>query len=107
MPAGVEAREAVHQHVQQGATGEQGAAELRRQVDRHLGPGHPAAQRGADRDGRVEVGARDPADGVGHHQHGQAEGERGRDVVPAADQGCSAAEEHQHEGAEHLRGDRL
>ena len=58
--------------------------ELRADVDRDLAPGHPAAERGADRDGRVEVGAGDPAEGVGAGQDGQPERQPGRDVVAAA-----------------------
>ena len=55
----------------------------RADVQRHLRPGQPAADGGADGDGGVEVAAGDPADGVGHHQHGQAEGEAGGDHVGA------------------------
>ena len=79
---GAEAREAVHQHEQHERR--RASAPSSCAADVEAGPalhGEPAAERGADRDGRVEVAAGDPADGVGHHQHGEAEGEAGGDVV--------------------------
>ena len=67
------------------------------------------------RDGRqpdghrgVEVPAADVADGVGHGEHGQAEGEGDAEVAdadvrdPGGQDGGAAAAEHQPEGAEEL-----
>ena len=53
-------------------------------VDADLAPRQAAAEDGAERDGRVEVAAGDAADGVGHDEDGEAEGQAGGDVVAAA-----------------------
>ena len=84
-----------------------GADQLRADVHRHLRPREPAADRGADGDGRVEVTAGDAADRVGHHQHGEAERQAGGDHVGAGRQRRADAEEHQDERADHLGRERL
>ena len=98
---GAEALEAVVEAEQHGA-GEQAAEELGGHVDADLVPRQTAAEHRAERDGRVEVAARDAADGVGHDDDGEAEGQPGGDVVTAAAHGRAAAEEDEHEGAQRL-----
>ncbi len=70
-----------------------------------------SADSGGDRHGRVEVATGDPADGVGHHEHGHAEGERGPDdgerVAGGGVDDGAAPEEDEHERADHLRDDLL
>ena len=73
-----------------------------------LGPGEAAADGEAERDGRVEVAARDRADGVGHGQDRQAEGERDAGEADAelgkagGEHGAAAAAEDEPEGADGL-----
>ena len=61
----------------------------------------------ADGHGRVEVAARDGADGVDHHHHGDAErhghAEEVDALVAGVENGRAAAGEHEHEGPEELR----
>jgi hypothetical protein len=68
-------------------------------------PGRPQAES----DGRVEMPARDVADGIGHGEHRQAKGERDAHKTDAKlreasrDHGAAAPAEHQPEGAQELR----
>ncbi len=86
----------------------QAADHLGDDVGQHV-RGREAAARGqADGDGRVEVAARDVADGVGHRQHGQAEGQgHAEEADPdlgesRGEHGAAAAAEHQPERADCL-----
>ena len=74
---GVEALEAVHEGEQHERT-EDGADELGHDVERHLLPGHPAADGRTERHRRVEVSSRDPTERVDHDHHGEAEGQSDR-----------------------------
>ena len=103
---GDEALEAVAEAEEHGA-GEQGAEQLRGHVDADLAPRQAPAQDGAERHGRVEVTAGDATHGVGHHQHGETEGQGRGDEVAAAVDGSAAAEEDEHEGAQNLCGELL
>ncbi len=52
-------------------------------VGQELAAREPAAGPEPDRDRRIEVAARDVPDGVGHRQHGQAEGQRDAEEADA------------------------
>ena len=71
------------------------------------------AERQPDGDRGVEVAAADVPDGVGHRDHGEAEGEGHAEVADAdvghagGQDGRAAPAEHQHEGAEELCGQPL
>ena len=71
----IETRLAAGDHIQHAAPHD-GADHLRDDVGNDLLGGKAAAGGKPDRDGRVEMAARDMADGVGHRHHGQPEGER-------------------------------
>ena len=58
-----------------------------------------AADDEADGDGRVQVAAGDVADGVGHGQHGEAEGERDADEADAEVRGPPRQEARREHGA--------
>ena len=82
------------------------ADDLRHDVGRSFLSGEAAAGNLAERDGRVQVAARNVADGVCHGEHGEAECERhahvadtgGRDA--ASKHGGTAAAKHKPEGAD-------
>src|SRR6056297_1855912 len=86
--------------------GDEPADDLRDPVERHLGPGEAAADREAERHGRVEVAAGDVADRVGHRQDREAEGERDAHEADAqfgkagGEDGTAATAEYEPEGAE-------
>ena len=99
---GVEALEALHEQ-EQHERAEDRADELGDDVEADLAPGQPAADRGADRDRRVEVRAGDPPERVDHHHTARPKVEAdGGDVVVApaspAKTHRAAAEEHEDEG---------
>src|SRR5262249_11427955 len=80
---------------------------LRHDVGRDVLPVEPLAERQPDRDRGVEVAARDVADGVGHRQHRQAEGQGDAveaDLGPGIDRRATSTE-HQPEGPEELSRD--
>ena len=60
---------------------------------------HAAGEKHPQRDGRVDVAARDVADAVGHGNDRKAEGERGQDVAAAHDR--IAADQHGRPAAQH------
>ncbi len=92
----------------EGCGGDDGADDLRDGVGQDVLPGEAAACRQANRDGRVEVTARDVADGIGHREHRQAEGERHAEQADAhvreagSDHGAAATSEGEPEGADAL-----
>jgi hypothetical protein len=86
-----------------------GAAELRHPVDEREGRRHPARDQECERDGWVEVRARDVADRVREHGNHEAVGERGwqqRRLVgrPGRGHDCAGADEDEREGPDELGG---
>lgn len=82
------------------------ANDLCHDVGRSFLSGEAAAGNLAERDGRVQVAARNVADGVCHGEHGKAKRERHAHVTDtggrnaACEHGCTAAAKHKPEGAD-------
>lgn len=82
------------------------ANDLCHDVGRSFLSGEAAAGNLTERDGRVQVAARNVADGVCHGEHGEAECERHAHVADtggrnaASEHGCTAAAKHKPEGAD-------
>jgi hypothetical protein len=83
------------------------ADELPHPVERGLGPGQLAGQDHAQRDGGVDVATGHVADGVGHDQEAEAEGQgdpEDADAIPGQD-GATGATEHEHRRSDHFGGE--
>ena len=103
-PAGLAACD----EVEDSGTGD-GAENLGDDVGGEVGGGEALPRPEAHRHGRVQVAARDVADGVGHGQHGEPEGQRDADEADAhpgkggREDRTPASSEHEPERPDELR----